>query len=174
MDTVINILRIFLLVLDCFAALTLVLFLLIGFLKGWRKNIINLLSFAIPFILLLILLNPIASAFTKINLFNNGTLEEIIINGVKENVNKGQELSNESINICKALAFSTYRLIIYESGIWICLIFSLINRLILKRIFKGFLESEKNTGVSLKSKLLGMGISTIRYIFFFFILYPLL
>ena len=167
MDTVINILRIFLLVLDCFAALTLVLFLLIGFLKGWRKNIINLLSFAIPFILLLILLNPIASAFTKINLFNNGTLEEIIINGVKENVNKGQELSNESINICKALAFSTYRLIIYESGIWICLIFSLINRLILKRIFKGFLESEKNTGVSLKSTLLGMGISTIRYIFFF-------
>lgn len=175
MDTVINILRIFLLVLDCFAALTLVLFLLIGFLKGWRKNIINLLSFAIPFILLLILLNPIASAFTKINLFNNGTLEEIIINGVKENVNKGQELSNESINICKALAFSTYRLIIYESGIWICLIFSLINRLILKRIFKGFLESEKNTGVSLKSKLLGMGISTIRYIFFFFIfIFPII
>lgn len=175
MDTVINILRIVLLVLDCFAGLTLVLFLLIGFLKGWRKNLINLLAFAIPFILLLILLNPVANVLMKINLFNNGTLDEIIVNSLKENLNKGQELSEESINICKALALSTYRLIIYECGICICIIFSLINRLILKGIFKGFIDSEKNKGVSLKSRILGMGVSTVRYIVFFFIfIFPLI
>lgn len=169
----INIIKTSLLVLDIFVLFALICHLLSGFLAGWRKKLINLISFLIPFIILLLLLNPISKAMLNVNIGGMSIVEYII----SSTANEQFTFSQESVDLLTALITAGLKQVVYYSGLIICAIFTLINKLILSAILKNFIRkdlevpNDKKSKVKKSARFIGMGIAFVNFLIVFVIVY---
>ncbi len=177
MDMILKIVRIAFLCLDISALVILLLFLLSGYLAGARKKLINLISFLIPFLILLILLNPLAKVVAGITI-NGVTLSDMILNSI---ITDTSSLSQESIDLLTSIIASCFKQAIYAVGLIVCWLISLINQIILKIIFKKFIRgdlevpNDKKSKVKKQARFVGMGISFLSFLLMFVIcFFPLL
>jgi len=179
-DTLLTIIKYVLLGIDIFALVALVFCLLVGFFRGWRKGLICLVAYVIPLILLLILLIPLTNVVLDINIAGT-TVREYIYNALVEASVDTNSLSDESKNLIEGMTVGVIKIAIFEVGLIICGILALINRLILKAIFKPFIENgyvdkeAKHKKVKTSTKLVGLSVGFFRYLFFYVIvIFPLI
>lgn len=146
---------------DIIVLISLALYLLIGFIKGWKKTLFNLISFLIPFIILVLVSNSLASALVKIEWPVIGNLETYI-NSLLENENNNSEMTSLALNLATALI----KLVIYYVGALLCLLLAQVNRIIFHFTLKNFFypDGDKKAKPTKKARFVGMGIGFARFI----------
>lgn len=169
----ISIIKTALVVLDIIVLFALICHLLSGFIAGWRKKLVNLISFLIPFIILLLLLNPISKAMTNIRIDGISIVDYIISSFTNEQFT----FSEESVELLTALISAGLKQVVYYTGLFVCAIFTLINKLILSSILKSFISkdlevpNDKKSKVKTSARFIGMGIAFVNFLIVFVVAY---
>lgn len=173
MDEINTILKYVVMGIDIVALLVLLIYLLKGFVIGWRKMLINLISFLIPFILLLIILTPLAKIISEISFGSIGTVTDMVVDGIDVEM----ELSPETIELCSSIAVSAIKIAVYIVGLIACVILSIINKVILKIILKGFIKGDridpddKKSKIKKSARFIGMLVGVFSFLVFCLICY---
>lgn len=146
----------------------------LGFAFGTRKSLRRFLTFAVPFTLLLILINPISSLIVNTT-FNLVTSEysEIAINYLEEmSASYGVEVDinldsfYHTLQLIKGTSYTIIRLVLFVIGLLlIVLIITPLTRFTTWLTFRVQMNGKKEMKIPLASRFGGMAIASIRYIF---------
>lgn len=145
---------------DIIVLISLALYLLMGFIKGWKKTLFNFIAFLIPFIILLLISNSLANALVQIEWPGIGTLETYINSLLEDNNNS--ETGALALNLGKSII----KLVIYYVGTLLCLLIAQINRIIFHITLKKFFypDGDKKTKPTKKARFIGLGIGFARFL----------
>ncbi len=146
---------------DIIVLVFLVMFLLGGFLKGWKKTLFNLIAFLVPFIIYMLMANSLAKVLLNIEWPVIGKIETYILNNMQSTTP-----SEEMIELVRNLSAAVIKLAIYYVGLILCLLISIINKIIFKITLKKFFypDGNKKAKPSTPSKLIGLGIGFGRFV----------
>lgn len=165
---------------------SLVIALLVGFVRGMKKSIFRFLTRVVPLILLFVFVDLFAKiiltwqfpSFINIDLGNS--VLEIVTNAAAEKFNNGVPLpeTSEIYQLVLSLGISVSRFIVFYIGVALCtfIVTPLLNLilLILRKIFErptygpdGKKEKPKK---NILSRLIGMGIGGLQYVLVFLLI----
>ena len=150
---------------DVIVLIFLILYLLVAYLKGWKRTLLNLCAFLIPFIIYLFMADKIAEIFMKINLPGIGSIYDLVLNQVKEITKNNAE--GATLELCESITVAVVRFATYYVCLLICLLLAQINRIIFRCTLKGFIYPGGDSKVkpSMPSRLIGLGVGFARFIF---------
>lgn len=156
---------------DLFLLLAFILYLLFGFIKGWRKSILRMVSFLIPFALYLCFSGIIAKALLNISLPEIGTIKDYVTEMVCSYLYEGESVVGpEMYALCEDIAIMALRVALYIVGlVLIGLIIAPLIRLIFALTLKKFIKRKEKP--HLASRFIGMGIGFVRFSTFIMVLF---
>lgn len=145
---------------DMVVLIFLILYLLGGFLKGWKKTLFNLIAFLVPFVIFMLMADPLAKLLMQVEWPVIGNIQEYI----KES--SGMKFGESSEELLLASSAAIVKLALYELGISLCFLIASLNRLIFKLTLKKFFYPGGDTKIkpSMPSRLIGLGCGFGRFI----------
>ena len=152
---------------DVLVLIFLILYLLVAYLKGWKRTLLNLCAFLIPFIIYLFMSDTIAKMVMHINIPQVGSIYDLVFNSIKEAVGPENNMQEETIKLCESLSIAIVRFGTYYACLLICLLIAQINRIIFRFAFRWFVYpgGDRKVRPSGFSRLLGLGVGFVRFIF---------
>lgn len=175
--SVLSILQIVLLVFDILFFVVFGLCLLFGFIKGWKKGMLNVLAFLVPFLILLCFSGMFGNILLGISIPGLGSVKEFISTTIVEMVYPEGTSSPELIAVCESIAKAVINVIVYIAILIVALILSYIIRIVLRFTLKRFIFSEndgRRCAPSMKSRLFGLIPGFVNFLLIVVILfYPL-
>ena len=154
---------------DLFFLVGLVISILWGFLKGWKKSLVAIVSFLIPFIIFSFFLTPIAKAILEISFGDAGTLNQMLTNAIAEMLYEGNEVQVANSQIyafAQSIAVGIVQLAVYLVGaLVIAIIICPIVKIILRCTLPKFIFEKPN----MLGRLIGLGTGFVRFCIFFII-----
>ena len=160
--------------LDLLVVLGALIYMGLGFAFGTRKSLRRLLTFSVPFIILILLVDPVSKLITN-SAFALITSEygEIAVNYLEEYIaSYGYSITFEisefskTIQLANSITFTVVRFSIFVIGLLIILlVITPLTRYITWLTYRVQTNGKKNPKVSLASRFGGMAIASLRYIF---------
>lgn len=162
-----TILKIGFIVFDVIVLMFLGLYLLFSYLKGWKKTILNIVAFLIPFIVYLIISDTILKMVMKIELPGIGSIYDFVLTKVQEAMGEDYKMQETTLELCQSVAISVLRFGTYYLALFVCLLIAQINRIIFHFAFKWFVYPGGDTKIkpNIISRLIGLGLGFVRFIF---------
>lgn len=161
------------LIIDIIALVLLLWFILFGFVRGWKKSMLNTIAFLLPFTIIVIMSSKLAHILLDVNFFGKGSIQGGIIALVESIVTKQGGFSNDTVIIVDGFVIAILKWIIYGLAFLVAWLISLIIKLIFKLTLKKFIYGEdgRKRSPRFKERLLGLAMGAIRgfiMVFLFF------
>jgi hypothetical protein len=178
-NSICSVLSTVLLILDIGIGVFLFIYLIFGFVKGFKKSLLSFLALVIPVIVLLLILDSVAGKILSINLsgiisklhisMSGSTVKEVITNLVSSKLYEGDATlasSSRIMTLCEGISVFSIRVFVYSIGI--SLIFFIIypiNKLIFHIIFVHGPKKDKDGNPihpDLQSRIPGMVLGFLK------------
>ena len=168
-----DVIQIILTVVDVLALVLILWFTLFGFIRGWKKSILNTIAFLLPFIIIMANLSTISNGILNLNFFGKGSLQDLIVSGVESIATKQGGFSHEAVIIVDGFVLSLLKWIIYGLAFSVAWIISLFIKLVFKLTLKKFIYSPDGEKRSprMKERLIGLGVGFARGFIMIFLLF---
>lgn len=164
-----SVFRYIILGIDLFFVVGLIISILWGFLKGWKKSLVAIVSFLVPFIIFSFFLTPISKALLEIRFGDMGTLNQIVTNYIADMLfegNTAQVTNSEIYAFAQSAAIGVVQLAVYLAGaIVIGIIIYPIVKIILRCTLPKFIFKKP----TIVGRLIGLGAGFARFCIFFVI-----
>lgn len=149
---------------------TFIISMAIGFLRGFRKSLINLIANVVVIVLTIVFCGLVSKIVINIDLssFTGGpspqTLSDVLKNTLINDLNVDPSMMESTINFAESAAAAIIRLVTYILLLGLLLII----KPLLKLILKAFIPFE--SGKTLGFRFIGLGVSFVSYVLLTFFL----
>lgn len=160
-------------IIDMIAIVIFLWFVLFGFIRGWKKSMLNAIAFLVPFFIIVLLSDVIAKSLIDINFFGLGSIKDLISSYVESVITDQGGLSDDTIIIVEGMAVAIMKIAIYVLAFTVAWLVSLILKLIFKLTLKRFLYGKEKIKRSprMSERLIGLGTGAVRGILMVFIFF---
>ena len=160
-------------IIDIIALVIFLWFVLFGFVRGWKKSILNTIAFFVPFIIIICLSGTIAKSLLDVDFFGLGSIQEGITYLVEQIATQQGGYSQDAIKVVDGFAIAMLKYAIYGLAFFVAWLISLIFKLIFKLTLKRFIygpEKQKRAPY-MKERLIGLGTGALRGLLMVFFMF---
>ena len=151
-------------IIDIVALILFLWFVLFGFVRGWKKSLLNTIAFFVPFIVIICLSGTIAKTLLDVNFFGLGSMQDGITYIVEQIATKQGGYSEDAIKVVDGFAIAFIKYGVYGLAFFVAWLLSLIFKLIFKLTLKRFIygpEKQKRAPY-MKERLIGLATGSLR------------